>query len=82
MDTTLLPALSVAGQIAAGLAAGIITTVGGMGGGLVLLLLLSMLVGPMAALAMTAPALLQATEAAVTQASADLAMNHPHVAAL
>ncbi len=58
MDTNLLPALLVAGQVAAGLAAGIITTVGGMGGGLALLLLLSMLAGPMAALAMTAPALL------------------------
>ncbi|MBX3233006.1 MAG: TSUP family transporter [Labilithrix sp.] len=41
-----------------GLAAGVLTTVAGQGGGLMLLLAVSALVGPHAALAITAPALL------------------------
>jgi len=45
-------------QLSAGLAAGVITTVGGMGGGLTLLLVLSVAAGPMMALTWTAPALL------------------------
>ncbi len=42
----------------AGVAAGVITTVGGMGGGMTLLLVLSLIAGPRAALTWTAPALL------------------------
>lgn len=41
-----------------GLVAGILTTVAGLGGGMLLVLALSLLCGPHAALAMTAPALL------------------------
>ncbi|MCO4763374.1 MAG: TSUP family transporter [Myxococcales bacterium] len=49
---------TIIGLMAAGGAAGVITTVGGMGGGLTLLLILSAVAGPMAALSWTAPALL------------------------
>ncbi len=50
--------LKVAEFIALGLGAGILTTVAGQGGGLLLLLACAMMVGPHAALAITAPALL------------------------
>jgi uncharacterized protein len=57
MDTFTLLA-SLAGIAVLGIFAGVLTTVAAMGGGIALVALLSVIVGPHAALTMTAPALL------------------------
>jgi uncharacterized membrane protein YfcA len=55
----LLPTIELtSGFLALGLGAGVVTTIAGQGGGLLLLLACSAIVGPHAALAITAPALL------------------------
>ncbi len=57
-DDMSLSTMALFAALGLSLVAGILTTVAGMGGGLVLLLCLSLLIDPLSALALTAPALL------------------------